>query len=137
VALWGPREGFGTGPGARSYLFVTDESGLAAVAARIDELPANARVRVIAETIDADHELRFDRGGVEVTWLHRGDDEPGTGSRLLDEVRATVTDGDGLTAFGAAESRQITAVRKYLRHDLRMPAAAVSMTGYWRRTTAH
>ncbi len=134
VAFWGPREGFGATHGAQSYLFVADESGLAAVAALIDALPADVRVRVIAETVDADHELRFDRDDVEVTWLHRGTDRPGTGSRLLDQVRAAVTDGDRLIAFGAAESRQITAVRKYLRHELGMPASTVSMTGYWRRT---
>jgi NADPH-dependent ferric siderophore reductase len=137
VACWGPREGFGTGHQARSHLFVVDESGLAAVAALIDELPPTVPVRVIAETVDADHELRFDRDDVEVTWLHRGDETPGVGTRLLDEVRATVTDGEGLVAFGAAESRQITAVRTYLRRELGMPATAVSMTGYWRRTASH
>lgn len=137
VAIWGPRDGFGAAHDARSHLFVVDESGLAAAAALIDELPPGTPVRVIGETVDADHELRFDRHDVEVTWLHRGGDEPGTGTRLLDSVRATVGDGTGLVAFGAAESRQITAVRKYLRHELGMPATAVSMTGYWRRTDAH
>ncbi|MDW3215797.1 MAG: SIP domain-containing protein [Ilumatobacteraceae bacterium] len=137
VACWGPREGFGATHDARPHLFVVDESGLAAVAALIDELPPTAPVRVIAETIDADHEITFTRSDVDVTWLHRGGAAPGTGARLLDEVRATVTDGAELVAFGAAESRQITAVRKYLRHELRMPATAVSMTGYWRRTDRH
>lgn len=137
VACWGPREGFGTGQDARSHLFVVDESGLAAAAALIDELPPTAPVRVIAETVDADHELRFDRDDIDVSWLHRGDEAAGVGTRLLDEVRATVTDGEGLVAFGAAESRQITAVRKHLRRELGMPATAVSMTGYWRRTASH
>jgi NADPH-dependent ferric siderophore reductase len=36
-------------------------------------------------------------------------------------------------AFGGAESRQITAVRKHLRQEVGWPAERVSMTGYWRR----
>jgi NADPH-dependent ferric siderophore reductase len=38
-----------------------------------------------------------------------------------------------LSAFGAAESRQITAVRKYLRRELGLRSDQVFMTGYWRR----
>lgn len=43
-------------------------------------------------------------------------------------MRATVTDGTGPIAFGAAESRQMTAEREYLRHALGMPATTVFMT---------
>ncbi len=134
VALWGPREGVGARPEARSHLFVADESGLAAVAAILDELPSTASAHVIVETIDRVHEIDLPGGDdVRVTWLHRGAEAPGTTGRLLAAVKDTVTEIDGLVAFGAAESREVSAIRRYLRHDLGMSAAHVSMTGYWRR----
>lgn len=137
VACWGPREGFGAHHAAQRYLFVADESGFAAVAALIDELPADAEIDVIAETVDADHQIDFGGPRARVTWLHRGGEAPGTGTRLLDTVRSRTGDVDGLIAFGAAESRQISAIRKYLRHERSMSAGAVSMTGYWRRDLEH
>lgn len=145
LALWGPRAGFwGDGqyaPGrpsdSRHHLFVTDESGFCAVAALIESLPAADTATVLAETVDADHAIEFPGPRTNVRWHYRGGAEPGTGSGLYDLVTALVgrLGGDALaTAFGAGESRQISAIRRYLRHDVGMPAARVSMTGYWRRS---
>jgi NADPH-dependent ferric siderophore reductase len=136
VALWGPRAGFGARPAAGSWLFVADESGFGAVAALLDELPAGASARVFVETVDAGHEVELPlRDGVTVTWLHRGPDEAGTGERLLGAVReldrATDT-ARGLVAFGAGESAQMTKIRHHLRRHIRLPAADISVTGYWR-----
>jgi NADPH-dependent ferric siderophore reductase len=36
-------------------------------------------------------------------------------------------------AFGAAESRQISEIRRSLRSEFAMSADHVSMIGYWRR----
>jgi NADPH-dependent ferric siderophore reductase len=136
VALWGPRHGFQMRRDASSYLFVADESGLGAVAALLDELPADTLARVFVETVDADHVVDLPaRERVTVTWLHRLGDQPGTGTRLLDAIRtldlATVNAQD-LVAFGAGEARQMTQIRKYLRHEIGMLQGDVSMTGYWR-----
>lgn len=134
VAMWGPREGMGVRPRARSRLLVADESGLAAVAALLDELPGDATGSAVVETVDAGHVVDLpDRPGVNVIWLFRNGDEPGIRNRLLDAVIDLELDPDGLVAFGAAESRQITAIRKYLRHERGMSAQDVYMTGYWRR----
>ena len=136
VALWGPRHGFGGAPpGAESLLLVADESGFAAVAALIDEAPADLPITVLLETVDPDHTVVLpEREHVDVRWLFRGTDEPGIGTRLLDAVRALALPSVGVVAFGAGESRQVTAIRKHLRHERGLPAHLVSMTGYWRRT---
>ena len=137
VALWGPRDGFGLRPDATSYLFVADESGLGAVAVLLDELPAISVGTGLRRNRRSHHVVDLpERDGVAVTWLYRGDDEAGTGARLLREVRAlnlTTQKAAGLFAFGAGESRQMTQIRKYLRHEIGMAANDVSMTGYWRR----
>jgi NADPH-dependent ferric siderophore reductase len=136
VALWGPRAGFGMRPRPTSWLFVADESGLAAVGALLDELPTRVSAQVIVETVDADHVIDLPaRNGVAVTWLHRGNDEAGTNPRLLSAVRSLHLDDNPrhLIAFGAGESKQMTQIRKYLRHSIGIAADNVSITGYWRR----
>ena len=145
LALWGPRAGFwGDGhyaPGrpsdSRHHLFVTDESGFCAVAALIDGLPPGDTATVLAEAIDAEHTIEFPGARTNVRWHYRGAAAPGTGTGLYDLVAELVgrLGGDAIaTAFGAGESRQISAVRRYLRHEVGLPAARVSMTGYWRRS---
>ena len=76
--------------------------------------------------------------GLEIIWVDRGGEAPGVTNRLLAAVAASITAGDDApdAAFGAAESRQVSAVRRHLRHALGMPAARVQMTGYWRRQAA-
>lgn len=134
VVIWGPRHAFSPLPAARAQLLVADETGFAAVAAILDETPAGVHSTVVLETVDANRTVELPTGpDVTVHWVFRGDDAPGTGGRLLAKVRDLDLDADGLAAFGAAESRQITEVRKYVRHELGIPAARVSMTGYWRR----
>jgi NADPH-dependent ferric siderophore reductase len=144
LALWGPRAGFGgdgvyaTDPDGegRHHLFVTDESGFAAVVALVHELDPNDTATVLAETVDADHTIAFPGVRTNVIWHYRGAADPGLGAGLYDLVVQVAGGAAGhtlATAFGAGESRQITKIRRYLRHEVGMSAAQVSMTGYWRR----
>ena len=137
VALWGPRAGFGARPGAGSWLFVADESGFGAVAALLDALPAAASATVIVETVNADHEIDLmSRERFTVTWIHRGVNQAGTSPRLLDAVRSidlTNQTSRNLLAFGAGESRQMTAIRNHLRRHIDIAPDSISITGYWRR----
>lgn len=144
LALWGPRGGFASdgvyapsGNGPRHHLFVTDESGFCAVAALLDELDPDDAATVIAETVAEDHTIPFPGARTNVMWHYRGDAAPGT-TRGLYDLAVQVAGGAAehgaiATAFGAGESRVVSRIRKYLRHELGMPAAHVSMTGYWRR----
>ena len=115
---------------------MTDESGFAAVAALLDRLPPADTATVLAETIDADHAITFPGRRTNVRWSYRGTQLPGVGNGLVELVRRHAggpAAGALATAFGAGESRQITEIRRYLRHEVGLPATAVSMTGYWRR----
>jgi NADPH-dependent ferric siderophore reductase len=135
LALWGPRLGYEPPPGTTSQLLLADETGLAAVAAILAEIDQATAVRVLAETVDADHAISFpERPNVEIDWLYRGDDEPGTGNRFLDAVEKLPLEPEGLYAFGGAESRQLTAIRSYLRRELGLDREQVHLTGYWRRS---
>ena len=133
LALWGPRRGFRPPEDAQHVLFVADETGFAAVAALVEALPGDRRATAVLECRGAAHRPPMPHHpGLEIVWVDRGDEAPGVTNHVLDAVRAVVTTAPD-AAFGAAESRQISAVRRHLRHTFGVPAARMSMTGYWRR----
>ena len=135
VALWGPRRGFRVPDDAMHVVFVADETGFAAVAAVLGGLSADCRATVVLECVDAGHRPSLpDHPGLEVIWVDRGDDPPGLRNRLLETVMSSTIAVDA--AFGAGESRQISAVRRHVRRVLGVPASRVLMTGYWRRPVA-
>lgn len=139
VALWGPRPGPSTPAAASRFVFVADESGFAAVAARVDELCPGASAHVIVETVDPCHRIEFPRAGqLTVDWRYRHDTRPGTGTGLLDAIRSLGLPADprsGVFVFGAGEARQMARIRHHLRHEAGLAADAVSVTAYWRRTS--
>ncbi|UDY35248.1 siderophore-interacting protein [Dermatobacter hominis] len=133
VALWGPRTAYAPPPTTTEYLLVADETGLPATAAIIESLPLGTPVRVFAEVASMDQRQALpERDGVEVTWLDRAGAEPGTTSLLDDAVRAAAPPAPTAYVWGGAESRCITAVRRYVRREVGLPREQVSLTGYWR-----
>ena len=70
--------------------------------------------------------------GVEVHWCYRLGAAAGTTTLLVDAVRALAWPPGTAYAWGGAESRCITAVRRYVRDERDLPLESVSMTGYWR-----
>ncbi|MEM9464864.1 MAG: siderophore-interacting protein [Actinomycetota bacterium] len=130
VALWGPRDAYQPPPDTTHHLLVIDETGVPAAAAIVESLPNDHPATIVAEIADAGHELPIEtNAATTVHWVHRADGRP-----LADVIAGLDLDVEGLYAFGAAESRDISAVRRHLRRDLGMSADAVHMTGYWRRT---
>lgn len=71
-----------------------------------------------------------------VEWRSRGDAAPGTSGELLDAVRSRELGTDGLVVFAASESNEMTAIRRHLRDEVGLPAAAVHAIAYWRRRPA-
>ncbi|MAT06162.1 MAG: hypothetical protein CL424_14075 [Acidimicrobiaceae bacterium] len=133
VAVWGPRRSYEPPATTSSHLLVCDETGIPAVCAIVETLPADHPVTVVAEAVDAKHRPALpEHPALATRWVDRGTGEAGAG-RLLDVVRELDLPPDGLYAFGAAESREISAVRRHLRNQCGLPAEQVHMTGYWRR----
>ncbi|MEM8620104.1 MAG: siderophore-interacting protein [Actinomycetota bacterium] len=135
AGLWGPRSTFAPPPDTDRYLLVVDDTGLGAAAAVLDQLSdSGPAVDVIAETVDAGHVVDLPQwDGVNVEWCFRDGQPAGTAGLLIEAVRRRADDAAGLYALGAAESREVTAVRRHLRNDVGMAPDQVAMTGYWRR----
>lgn len=134
VALWGPRSAYEPPDSTTRHLLVCDETGVPAACAITDGLPAGHPVDMVVLIDDPDHRLPVPERAT-VHWLHRS--EVGAGTDVYDSaVRTIVGDVSGLYAFGAGESRQISAARKLLRTELGAGADQVHMTGYWRSDRA-
>ena len=107
------------------------------MSAILDELPAGTPARVFVELADPADQLPLPaRDGVDVTWLYRGGAAAGTTTLLVDAVRALDHPAGHVYAWGGAESRAMTAIRKHLRHELGIDRERVSLTGYWRHASS-
>lgn len=130
VALWGPREAYERPGDTDAVLLVGDETALPAIAAILEQLDAGDRATVIV-ALDAEAQpIEFGSPAVcDVRWVAAGE------TALFDAVSAlpegTLT--ASTYAWGGAESRDVSAVRRYLREVVGLPRDHVSMTGYWRR----
>lgn len=137
VAMWGPRIAFEPPPDTNELLLIGDETALPAIAAIIESHPRH-RTAVVVEAQDAAHAIALPgHASVTVHWTFRGSAPAGTNIELLDLVRRLrITPTPSLYAFGAGETRQVAAIRRYLRRDVGLAATQVRVTGYWRRTKA-
>jgi NADPH-dependent ferric siderophore reductase len=133
VALWGPRSAYHPPAGTDRYLLVADETGLPAVAVILETLPSGTAATVYLEVADAAEQLALPGSpSYDVTWLHRDGAPPGTTTLLADAVRAMPWPGGAPYVWGGGESRAMTAVRRYVRHEVGLPREAVSLVAYWR-----
>jgi NADPH-dependent ferric siderophore reductase len=119
------------------WLLAGDETGLPAIARRLEELPAGARATVLIEVDGPAEELPLDTGAdLRLTWLHRAGAPAGTTDLLENAIRdLALPPGDGFAWIGceAATARRL---RTHLRDDRGLPKAYTKITGYWRLGSA-
>ena len=161
VLLWGPRAAFEPPPDTTRLLLVGDETGLGAFSAILESTPPAIELTVLVESDDGRPTIELPtHPNATVRWVGRAGAERGTGKHLayndvigpylqmgayrgsggaaIPETMATrirdleVT-ADGLYAYGAGESRLMTAVRAHLQDDRGVPHDQVRMVAYWRR----
>ena len=137
VALSGPRTSYHPPAGTDAHVLVADETGLPAAATILESLPPGTPVRVVAEVADpAEHQDLPAGPAVSVTWLYRNGAEAGTTTLLEDAVRSLDWPAGRAYVWGGDESRAMTAVRRYVRHERDLPREAVSLVGYWRHASS-
>lgn len=122
--LYAPRDGL------EWQLLVADLTGLPAVLRLAEQAPAGVRTRIVIEVPSADDEQPVELPeGVELAWVHGGN---GHGPSRLEEIvrSAELPKGIGYV-WVAGEAKATRAVRKYLRHELKLPADAYKVVGYW------
>jgi NADPH-dependent ferric siderophore reductase len=129
VGFAGPRPHW-KGAGAADWsLLVADETGLPALLAILESLPAGHRATALAEVADgAERQAVESAADVEVRWLLRDGRPPGTTSLLADGVAALELPPGRGRVWGGGEALAMKAVRDRLR----TPGRAMQVLGYWK-----
>ncbi len=133
IDLFGPGGAYSPRPDADWHLLAGDEAALPAIATACAALPADAVGRAFVEIAGPADELDFDRpAGVTLTWVYRGDAEPG--EALVAAVRAEPWLDGRVHAFIHGEAQAVMHnLRPYIRKERAVPADRASISGYWRR----
>ncbi|MDE3724181.1 siderophore-interacting protein [Nocardiopsis sp. N85] len=120
------------------HVLLVDETALPAAARYIEELPADARVFAFFEVVDAAEEQGLDvSDDVRITWLHRGDAEPGSTDLLPEAFRELeLPEGDGFV-YAAGEADTLKPIRRLLKERGFVRNVTCEVDGYWRRGTAN
>lgn len=116
------------------HLLIADETGLPALARRLEELPAQSRALALVEVDGREDEVPLSRpAGAELAWVHRGGAAEEPGAALLAALRgAAFPDGDYF-AWIACESQTAKRLRSVLVDERGANRKWVRAHGYWRR----
>ncbi|WP_255596089.1 siderophore-interacting protein [Cellulomonas sp. C5510] len=134
IAVVGPGGGYSPDLGADHHLLVGDASALPAVAVALERLGDSASGIAVLEVTDRGEEVALHvPDGVALRWVHAGEAAPGT--RLVEAVRGLPWPDGRVHAFVHGEAGAVRDLRRYLRVERRLPAADLSISGYWRLGT--
>jgi len=112
-------------------LLVADATGLPALSRLLEQTPGHVQTRAFIEVADQSHEQTLPwHAHASVTWLH-GSGNGVAASRLGDVVRAMPLPATPGYVWVAGEQRVVRSLRRYVRHELRLPAERYALIGYW------
>jgi NADPH-dependent ferric siderophore reductase len=132
AALYRPAASYLPPVDNRWSLIVGDESALPAIGAILEDLPAGAGARVLAEVPDERDSQPFEcAADADVTWLVRRG-TPAERSRLLANAVRALTLPERPYVWLAGEASIVTSIRRHLVLERGIDRAAVTFTGYWR-----
>ncbi|TSD59264.1 siderophore-interacting protein [Variovorax sp. KBS0712] len=134
VGVGGPRGSFIVPTEFDWHLLIGDDTALPAISRRLAELPAGARVVVLAEVDSAADEIPLEtQAELTLRWVHREGAAPGLSPVLVDTLKAmTLPDGD-FHAWVGCESAIAKALRAHLVGERGANPKWVRASGYWRR----
>ncbi|CAN5319387.1 siderophore-interacting protein [soil metagenome] len=131
LAVAGPRGSRLVPAGLEKLLVIADETALPSTRRWLGVVPVSTSITalfdVADESVSGYFEGRDER--VDAEWLFRTE-----GSGQLEESLRSLGPIDGGTfVFMAGEATTLIPLRRYLRHELGLPAAQVAASGYWKR----
>ncbi|MFE7416833.1 siderophore-interacting protein [Rhodococcus sp. NPDC057529] len=138
----GPGGGYRPDPAAPWHLLAADETGLPALAAALEAMPATATVRAYIEVTGPADEIALQApADTRITWIHRGasshevgDDRAGDNSPLIAAVRgAEWLDGEPHVFIHGEAAAVMQNLRRYILQERSVSTARTSISGYWRR----
>ncbi|RYZ87392.1 MAG: siderophore-interacting protein [Moraxellaceae bacterium] len=134
LAIGGPRGSMVIPMDFDGYLLMGDETALPAIGRRLEELPRDAQVLVIAEVDCMQDQLEWDApADTEIMWLQRMGQAAGEADLLLQALKhAPLPEGDFYTWI-AAETNVARQLRQTLIADYGINKKYIKAAGYWQR----
>jgi len=132
LAVAGPRGSRLVPEGVERLLIVADETALPATGRWLELLPAHVPVTALLHVADEAVEAYFDSAAadrLDAEWITHADGR----LQLEESLRSLGRIDDTTFVFLAGEADILVPLRRYLRHELGLPAEQVSASGYWRR----
>lgn len=134
VGVGGPRGSFIVPTEFDWHLLIGDDTALPAISRRLAELPAGARVVVLAEVDSAADEIPFEtQAELTLRWVHREGAAPGLSPVLVDTLKAMTLPAGDFHAWVGCESAIAKALRAHLVGERGANPKWVRASGYWRR----
>lgn len=132
LLIGGPRGSLIVPPAFDWYLLAGDETALPALARRIEELPAGAKVIAVIEVDNAAEEQRIDtKTDLSLTYVHRNGRPAGTTDLILTTLRGLTFPAGDAFAYIAGESAMSKSVRAHLTDDRAFNPEWIKAAGYW------
>jgi NADPH-dependent ferric siderophore reductase len=130
----GPSVSSGRPEGYDWFLIVGDDTAIPAIGRLLGELPDETHAEVYIEVAEEAHRTDLPaRPGVEVTWIVRHGQAPGTQPLLLQAVREAGRREGSMFAWLAGEQSVVRDLRRYLIEERGVDKSDIDFTGYWRR----
>lgn len=127
VRVGGPRGSFIVPVDYDWHVLVGDESALPAIARRLEELPADARVTVIAQVADpADRRELRTAAALDLTWV-------ADATACLAAVRTLALPAGEGYVWCAGEAAEVAALRRVFVEDKGHDRHAIRAAAYWKR----
>ncbi len=134
LQIGGPRGSFVIPTDFDWHLLIGDDTGLPAIARRLEELPAGTRAVALIEVDGPDDHVAIDSAAdVTVQWVHRNGAEAGTPDLLSAALRHLKWPRGDYYAWAACESLSAKALRAQLIADHGANPKWLRAAGYWRR----
>jgi NADPH-dependent ferric siderophore reductase len=114
------------------HVLIGDETAFPAISRRLQELPAEARALVVAESdVDTSWPEFAGRPALETIWVHRGSSNDA--GALIDRLRTLDFPSNGSFVWVALESQSARAVRRYLREERGIAKDWIKAAAYWKQ----
>ncbi len=134
VGVGGPRGSFIVPTEFDWHLLIGDDTALPAIARRLAELPAGARVVVLAEVDSEADEIPVEtQAELTLRWVHRQGAAPGLSPVLVDTLKTMALPAGDFHAWVGCESAIAKALRAHLVGERGANPKWVRASGYWRR----
>ena len=133
AVLWGPRSMFSPSKRFDHLILLADETGIPAMKTISENNKNFNKCTTFYEVIDKSFQIPTNKKNkIFENWIHREDDEPGEGDKLLESLRAFVLPEDNFYIFGAGEARQMMKIRKLFK-EKGVSKDQMHITGYWKK----